>query len=87
MTVRELLERAAACEKCGQEHKYRRTGPSSASWAADDGHPYRPVLDVDVVAKLRYLATGHWQDPWAFPPERSPAQKAAKAIAKAICSR
>jgi hypothetical protein len=87
LTVTELLERAASCEKCGREHKYRRTGPNSASWAADDGHAYAPVIDVDVVANLRYLVTGHWESPWALPPQTSPSRTAAAAIVNAICGR
>lgn len=47
-------------------------------WTADDGHAYRPEIDVGTVAKLRYLATGVYVDPWALPPkgelERVPAR-------------
>jgi hypothetical protein len=26
-------------------------------------------MDTDIVAKLRYLATGKYEDPWILPPE------------------
>ena len=68
MTVNELLKRAAACKECGKEHKYRWTGANSASWASpDDGHAYRPEMDVDAVAQLRFLATGRYGSPWTPP--------------------
>lgn len=69
MTVDELLTWAAACKTCGKTHKHRRIGPSQGSWAADDGHTYRPEVDASTIAKLRYLATGKYEDPWALPLE------------------
>jgi hypothetical protein len=67
MTVEELLRRAAACETCGKAHEYRWISSNQASWAAGDGHGYRPVIDIGTVAKLRYLATGRYEDPWSAP--------------------
>jgi hypothetical protein len=67
VTADELLKKAAACEECGKPHEYRWVSANQASWAADDGHSYRPAVDMGVVAKLRYLATGQWIDPWAPP--------------------
>lgn len=64
MTAEELIKRAAACQDCGREHRYIRTGAITASWAARDGHSYRPVLPVHAVATLRSLATGVREDPW-----------------------
>lgn len=69
MTVDELLERASACQHCGKPHEFRRIGENQGSWAAKDGHAYRPVIDVDTVAQLRHIATGVWKDPWALPPK------------------
>lgn len=69
MTAEELIERAAACQACGKVHAYRGTGPNQGSWAADDGHEYRPFLEMSTVALLKYLATGTYTDPWALPAE------------------
>lgn len=68
MTVDELLERAAACKTCGKPHKHRRIAPNQGSWAAEDGHEYRHEIDLSTIAKLRYMATGKYEDPWALPP-------------------
>jgi hypothetical protein len=77
VTAEELIKRAAACEHCGKAHKYRRISANQSSWAAPgDGHNYRPVLDVGVVARLRYLATGQYADPWK-PEERKGIRRAA----------
>jgi hypothetical protein len=70
MTAEELLRKAAACETCGKAHEYRWISSNQASWAADDGHDYRAVIDAGTVAKLRYLATGRWENPWA-PPKKT----------------
>lgn len=78
MSAEELLKKAAACEMCGKEHKYRLVGVRQGSWAAEDGHGYRPVVDVGTVAKLRYLATGTYVDPWQLP--QSVPGKAASAV-------
>ncbi|HZR50095.1 MAG TPA: hypothetical protein VFB06_11305 [Streptosporangiaceae bacterium] len=68
MTADELLRRAAACQACGKEHRYRAISSNQATWASpEDGHAYRPVLDADTVAKLRCLATGEYVSPWANP--------------------
>jgi hypothetical protein len=64
VTAEELIMKAAACQDCGKEHHYIRTGELSASWAAADGHSYRPVIDADIVARLRGLATGVYRSPW-----------------------
>jgi hypothetical protein len=73
MTAEELIARAAACKKCGKEHQYLRVSENRSSWASlEDGHNYEPVLDVGDVARLRYLATGHYENPWTpkDPPRR-----------------
>jgi hypothetical protein len=69
MTVDELLDKAAACQSCGKKHEHRRISPAGGTWAAPDGHPYRPAMGIGAVAKLRYLATGEYEDPWGLPPE------------------
>ena len=72
MTADELLKRAAACETCGKEHKYRRVAPNRGSWAADDGHTYNSPFNVNDIARLRALMTGRYENPWALPPETGP---------------
>lgn len=85
VTVEELLEKVAACKDCGKRHEYRLIGPRHGSWADDDGHGYRPVVEVGIVAQLRYLATGRYVDPWLLP-ERTMAAKIASAIGRtALC--
>jgi hypothetical protein len=79
VTADELLKRAAACRDCGKEHEYRQVETSRGSWAAGDGHAYRPVVDIGIVAKLRYLATGSYVDPWLLP-KQTMASKIASAI-------
>ncbi len=65
MTAEELIAKAAACRTCGKEHQYLRVSENRASWASlEDGHNYDPVLDAGHVAMLRYLATGHYENPW-----------------------
>jgi hypothetical protein len=79
MTAEELITKAAACKKCGKEHQYLRIGERQASWASpEDGHNYDSVLDVGDVAMLRYLATGHYENPWQMkdPPRRGWRHKA-----------
>jgi len=71
MTAEELIARAAACRTCGREHQYRRVA-DGASWAADDGHPYRPVISTGTVVMLRYLATGVYTDPREHPVSKRP---------------
>jgi len=75
MTAEELIKKAAACQDCDREHKYRQVEVNRRSWAALDGHSYRPVFDVGDVARLRYLVTGKYENPWA--PEKSLIAKAA----------
>lgn len=64
MTAEELLKKASACLDCGKAHQYRQVTPHQATWAADDGHAYRPVIDTGTVAKLRFLMTGKYESPW-----------------------
>jgi hypothetical protein len=65
VTAEELIVKAAACKKCGKEHQYLWIGEHRASWASpEDGHNYDPVVDSGIVAMLRYLATGHYENPW-----------------------
>ena len=65
MTAEQLIAAAVACVDCGKEHKPRTTG-NYTSWAADDGHFYRPRLHQmtgdshgRAVDALRALAAGH----------------------------
>lgn len=67
MTAEELLRRAAACQDCGKAHEYRWVTSFRATWAASDGHAYRPLVDENVVALLRYLATGRYENQWHCP--------------------
>ena len=41
---------------------------------------YRPEIDTGTVAKLRYLATGKYEDPWALPPKSSLKRALARVI-------
>jgi hypothetical protein len=70
MTAEELIAKAAACITCGNEHQHRWVTPDQVSWAADDGHPYRPAMSTSVVAQLRYLVTGTYTSPFQKPPRR-----------------
>jgi hypothetical protein len=70
MTAEELIAKAAACRTCGNEHVYRWVTPDRASWAAGDGHPYRPAMSTGTLALLRYLATGTYTDPRQKPARR-----------------
>lgn len=80
MTAEELIAKAAACKKCGREHEYRRISGNQASWASpEDGHYYDPVLDSNVVARLRFLVTGRYENPWTPKDPRQGQQR--KAIA------
>jgi hypothetical protein len=57
MSAAQLIARAAACLLCGREHEPRIVGHLRWTYASpDDGHPYLPVMDAEVVAKLRGLA-------------------------------
>lgn len=67
MTAEELLAKAAACQDCGSAHEYRRLTRFLATWAATDGHAYRPLVDENTVALLRYLATGRYENQWHRP--------------------
>jgi hypothetical protein len=64
VTAEELVERAATCRSCGKLHAYRWISPYRASWARDDCELYRPFIEIDDIAKLWYLVTGIYADPW-----------------------
>lgn len=59
MTAEELLIEAAKCMRCNQPHQRRITKDhrqmNIATWAAEDGHPYRPRFDLGTIDKLRTL--------------------------------
>lgn len=67
LTARELIAKAAACQSCGKPHAYRWAGEDAASWAADDGHRYRPAVDITALDQLRALATGSHLSSWRAP--------------------
>ena len=64
MSASRLIEAAAACTVCGEEHKPRRIGEGFATNASPrDGHFYRPRLHAmtgmaagPFIAALRQLA-------------------------------
>ncbi len=75
MTVPELLRKAAACKTCDRPHDYLPARVVDVSlpegnsygrtWASpEDGHHYQPPLDPNVIAMLRFLATGKYDSPW-----------------------
>jgi len=73
VTAEELLGRAAACRTCGEAHAYRWTDHNRASWEHDDGHSNLPYIDIGIIARLDYLVTGTYTDPWAYPRPRQEA--------------
>ena len=69
MTAEELIALAAACTVCGEEHQQRAAcehEPARLTWAAEDGHSYRPRLfdltghsTTTTIAALRALSTAN----------------------------
>jgi hypothetical protein len=61
MTAEELLDKAAECVRCHLVHEERlaRAHPVrpdlTRTTAAEDGHPYSPLLDERTIARLREL--------------------------------
>jgi hypothetical protein len=89
VTAGELIAKAAACKTCGKEHTYHWIGERQASWASpEDGHNYDPVLNEGGVALLRYLLTGHYENPWTpkDPPKRGTAAPGDRLAVSGVCS-
>lgn len=61
MTATQLLDKAAQCIRCHQVHEewlapaHPVRGDKVLTTAAADGHPYSPLLDESMIARLREL--------------------------------